>query len=252
MMARPPSVQATGVTVRFGELVALDDVAISLDRGVTALLGENGAGKTTLMRVLATLLQPDTGELHIEGVTVSRRAETAAYRRSIGYLPQKVPAVKHLTVQQYLEYLAFLKGMARKTAVAEVAHALALVDLTEKRSSRTTSLSGGMRRRLGLAAAVLGYPKMLLFDEPTVGLDPVQRIEVRDLVKRCAEKCPVLLSTHLSEDVVAVADDVVVLHHGRVVFDDTLAVLATHAGVGAPGVNDVERAFLSVIGGAAL
>ena len=245
----PSTIAATDVTVRFREIVALDQVSMSLTDGVTALLGENGAGKTTLLRVLARLQRPEAGELRLGGTPVEGRRAEIAYRGGVGYLPQQVPTLRHLNVGQYLEYAGFLKGLPWRTVPAQVSRVLDLVDLGDQRHRRTAALSGGMVRRLGMAVAALGEPRVLLLDEPTVGLDPVQRIELRALVQRCAELAPVLLSTHLSEDVSAVADRVVVLHRGRVAFDDTLAELVGHGQAPGPGANLIERGFLAVVGG---
>ena len=252
MPSRPTPLAAEHVVVRFGDTLALDDVSLTLPSGVTALLGENGAGKTTLMRVLATLLKPDSGRLLVDGAPLAGRGHVADYRRRIGYMPQAIPVLKHLTVRQFLEYFAYLKGLGRPDAARQVEACLTQVDLQAKAGERTTALSGGMQRRMGLAVALLGDPQVLLLDEPTAGLDPVQRVEMRKLVQACSLERPVLLSTHLSEDVKALAERTLVLHTGRVIFDGSLDELT--AGAGVPGqanagttANDVEAAFIALV-----
>lgn len=248
----PKSVAVENVVVRFGQTTALDDVSLSLGAGVTALLGENGAGKTTLMRVFATLLTPAAGSLLVDAGPLSSRRDLAQYRARIGYMPQVVPTLKHLTVRQFLEYFAYLKGIDRAVAVRETTECLQQVGLEAKADERTTSLSGGMQRRMGLAVALLGDPQILLLDEPTAGLDPVQRVEMRELVLSCSRSRPVLLSTHLSEDVRALAERTVVLHSGRLIFDGSLADLTdADAGRGhtaqQPTANEVEAAFIALV-----
>jgi ABC-2 type transport system ATP-binding protein len=240
------------VVVRFGQLTALESVSLSLKAGVTALLGENGAGKTTLLRVFATLLEPAAGTLLVDDRPLSSRRDVAHYRARIGYMPQVVPTLRHLTVRQFLEYFAYLKGIDRASAVRETTSCLRQVGLADKADERTTALSGGMQRRMGLAVALLGDPQILLLDEPTAGLDPVQRVEMRELVQACSRSRPVLLSTHLSEDVRTLAERTVVLHSGRVIFDGSLTDLtdadAGRAGTAEqPTANEVEAAFIALV-----
>ncbi len=241
-----PVFGAAGVRVQYGDHTALDDVTIELHPGVTALLGENGAGKTTLLRVLATLQAPSAGRLVVDAAPLAPGA-LRQYRSRVGYLPQSVPALRHLTVAQYVDYFAYLKGLPRAAAAVERDRRLEQVGLTDRVRSRTTALSGGMRRRLGLAVALLGAPALLLLDEPTAGLDPVQRVDLRELVRDCGREAAVLLSTHLAEDVASLADRAAVLHAGRLVFSGSLPELTQPLSTDTTA-SSVEGAFLDLLG----
>lgn len=229
------------VSVRYGSTHALDDVSGSLEPGVTVLLGENGAGKTTLMRVLAGVLTPTSGSLE------TGRADHASHRAAVGYTPQDVPASRQLSVLRYLQYFGYLRGVPTDALDRQIPELLASVDLVDKKRSRTTALSGGMRRRLGLAVALLGEPSLLLLDEPTAGLDPVQRRDLRRHLVESARGRSVVVSTHLTEDVAALAQQVLVLHRGRVAFHGSIEDFVE---LGGGGSDRVERAFLAVIGAA--
>ncbi|MBR8741755.1 ATP-binding cassette domain-containing protein [Nocardiopsis sp. MG754419] len=223
-------VRARGLVRTYGTRRALDGVDLDLGPGVTGLLGRNGAGKTTLLRCLATDLEATDGELSVLGRDPERAAERTEIRRRLGYLPQNPSFYPHFTTFGLLDYMAVLKERGgRRERHDEVRRALRRVDLYDRRHTRLRRLSGGMRQRLGLAAALLGDPHLLLLDEPTIGLDPEQRIRFRDLVSELAVHSTVLLSTHQIEDVAALCRRVLVLDQGRVIFDGTPAALIARA-----------------------
>jgi ABC-2 type transport system ATP-binding protein len=220
----------TDVHKRFARTQALDGVEFSMSDGVTGLLGPNGAGKTTLLRILATVLAPDRGGVRMFGLDPSIAGERTQIRRQLGYLPQEPGFQRGFSVFEFVDYVAILKEMAGSRARHdEVRRVIASVDLTSVSGKRIRALSGGMRRRVALAAALLGDPALLVLDEPTAGLDPEQRLRFRELVSVAGEGRAVVLSTHQTEDVAALCRDVVVLHQGKVLFQGSPRDLAQHA-----------------------
>ena len=215
-------VEVTEVTKSFRSTPALDDVSLSIGPGVTGLLGPNGAGKTTLLRIVATVLAPDRGEVRVLGHDPATTEGRLAIRRRLGYFPQEPGYYTNLTAFDFVDYVAILKEITdRRARHAEVARVLGLVGLDDVMHKRIKALSGGMRRRVIVAQALLDDPGVLVFDEPTVGLDPEQRLRFRELVSSVAEAHPVLLSTHQTEDVAALCHRVVVMDAGAVLFDGT-------------------------------
>ena len=216
-----------GVTKSYGSTVALRDVTLDIGPGVTGFLGPNGAGKTTLLRMLATVLAPDRGHLRLLGEDPRSHHGRLAIRRRLGYFPQEPGYYLNLSVFDFVDYIAILKEKTdRESRRSEVLRVLDLVDLTSVRHKKIRSLSGGMRRRVIIAQALLGDPELLVLDEPTVGLDPEQRLRFRELVSRVAEHHTVVLSTHQTEDVAALCQRVVVMNQGAVRFDGTTEELA--------------------------
>jgi ABC-2 type transport system ATP-binding protein len=223
-------VRMNGIDKRFGRTRALRDVSLELGPGITGLLGPNGAGKTTLLRIVATVLARDGGELTVLGNDPADAAGRLAIRRSLGYVPQEPGFHPNFTAFEFVDYVAILKEMTdRRARHDEVRRVLGLVGLTDVSAKKIRALSGGMRRRLSLAQALLGDPALLVLDEPTAGLDPEQRLRFREVVSAIAERQTVLLSTHQTEDVAALCGRVVVLHEGSVRFDGTAAGLAEQA-----------------------
>ncbi|MEU9405228.1 ABC transporter ATP-binding protein [Streptomyces sp. NPDC048281] len=224
------TVSAAGLTVRYGGTSALDGVTLSLREGVTGLLGPNGAGKTTLLRVLATAVPPDGGAFTVYGEDPATPAGRLAVRRTLGYLPQTPGFHPDFTAFEFVDYVAILKERTdRGGRHREVRHVLDQVGLADVRGRRIKRLSGGMRQRVALAAALVGDPRFLVLDEPTVGLDPEQRMRFRELIAEAGEGRTVLLSTHQTEDVAMLCNRVVVLAEGRVRFDGTPAQLTARA-----------------------
>jgi ABC-2 type transport system ATP-binding protein len=220
-------VQVTGVRKRFGHTLAVDGVTLELDRGITGLLGPNGAGKTTLMRMIATVLAPDAGELRLLGHDPARADGRLAVRRRLGYMPQEPGFHPTFTAFEFVDYVAILKEMLdRRARHAEVRRVLEAVGLGDVMRRKLKALSGGMRRRVALAQALLGCPDLLVLDEPTAGLDPELRMRFRELISGDVAGRTVLLSTHQTEDVAALCARVVVLDEGRPLFDGTPQELA--------------------------
>ncbi|WP_030457204.1 ABC transporter ATP-binding protein [Herbidospora cretacea] len=218
------------LTRRFGRRTALDRVSLAFGTGVTGLLGPNGAGKTTLIRILATTLPPDEGTIRAFGLDPADREQRTALRRRLGYLPQSPGAYPHFTAFELVEYVAILKEIHdRRARHDEVRRVLAEVDLADRATTKVRKLSGGMRQRLALAQALLGDPDLIILDEPTVGLDPEQRMRFRALLSKLGASRTVLLSTHQTEDVTTLCERVVVMKTGSVVFEGTPGGLAAKA-----------------------
>jgi ABC-2 type transport system ATP-binding protein len=226
----PDAIRVEELTRRYGRTVALDRVDLAIGTGITGLLGPNGAGKTTLLSILATVASPDAGRVSVLGFDPSDARERVEIRRRLGYLPQDLGYHRHFTVAAFLEYVAILKEITdKRRRHAEIARVLAAADLAAHARKRIRTLSGGMRRRLGLAQALLGEPGLLVLDEPAAGLDPEQRLRFRELLSRLPGDPVVLLATHQVEDVTAICGRVVVLLAGQVRFAGTPAELAALA-----------------------
>ena len=210
----------TDLTKDFRKTCAVNQVNYTFQNGVYGLLGVNGAGKTTLMRMLTTLLNPTSGEITWDGEDVFKMDKD--YRKLLGYLPQDFGVYPDFSVQDYLMYISTLKGIKPAAAKARVKEMLHLTGMTQFKSKKMKSLSGGMKRRVGIAQAVLNNPKILILDEPTAGLDPSERIRFRNLISELASDRIVLLSTHIVSDVESVAGQILLMHEGRFVVTGTI------------------------------
>lgn len=223
------ALDASGVTVRHRSRAALDGVDLDVQGGVVTLLGANGAGKSTLLRCLATIAQPDEGRVTIDGLDPRNETERIEIRRRLGHVPQDVGFPTTSTVFDVVDYFGVLKGFdddrRRRREVYDVLDRVGLVD---RLAERVATLSGGMRRRLAVAQALLGRPTLLILDEPSAGLDPDERQRLRDIMLERASTATVVVSTHLTEEA-ALGGSVVVLHDGRVRFSGTPAALAHQA-----------------------
>ena len=224
------TVTATNLVKTYGRHRALDGLTMSTTGGVTGLLGPNGAGKTSFLRIVATVLAPTSGEVRVLGRDVTRSAERLEVRRRLGYLPQEPGFYRSFTTFEFVDYVAILKEMNdRPSRHDEVRRVLGLVGLSGVAGKKIRALSGGMRRRLALAQALLGDPELIVLDEPTAGLDPEQRLRFRELIGTIAERHTVLLSTHQTEDVGALCRDVLVMDAGRSLWTGTPAELTALA-----------------------
>lgn len=232
-----PVAAVAGVSVRYGSVTALDDVSLEFPSGVTGLLGPNGAGKSTLLSLLSTARRPGTGAVTLLGERAPRGAKVQRLRQRIGVLPQTFGFYPRFTVLEFTEYAAWLRRVPAAHRRERAREALDLVELGQYADRRMGALSGGMLRRAGIAQAMVNEPSLVLLDEPTVGLDPAQRVGFRTLIRSLGERCAVVMSTHLAEDVAQVCDRVAVLLEGRVRFAGTLAGLC---GLPHPGAEDAE------------
>jgi ABC-2 type transport system ATP-binding protein len=224
------AVRVQGVSKSFGRTTALDGIDLEAGPGVTGLLGPNGAGKTTLLRLVATVLAPDRGTVTLLGRDPSRPDDRTWVRRRLGYLPQDAGFHRGFTVFDFIDYVAVLKEMTdRRARHDEVRRVIALTGLEAVSAKRIRALSGGMRRRVGLAQALLGEPDLLILDEPTVGLDPEQRLRFREMISHAGETRTVVLSSHQTEDVTALCTRIAVIHQGRARFTGTPAELTAQA-----------------------
>ena len=209
-------------------VLALNDVNLEIESGLFGLLGPNGAGKTTLMRILTTLLTPTRGSARVFGYDVKANAHMV--RSLLGYLPQDFQTYDQLKCWEVLDYYAILNGKTeRRQRHARIDEVLTLVGLADKRNQRAGQLSGGMYRRLGVAQALLTDAKLLIFDEPTAGLDPAQRVRFRNFLGELSRNRIVILSTHIVADIGSVCDKLAVLNHGQIAFEGACRELVAQA-----------------------
>lgn len=202
-----------------GNIQALRGIDLEIGNGMFGVVGPNGAGKTTLMRILAGLVRPTRGKVLILGSDVATAKGKLAVKTNLGYLPQQFGLYPDLTAIEFMEYIAILKGISdRKTRKTQVLECLGLVHLHDSMERRLKTFSGGMKQRVGIAQALLGQPRLLIVDEPTAGLDPEERVYLRNLLADLAGSRTVILSTHIVEDVNQSCNDLAVIHKGRVIF----------------------------------
>jgi ABC-type multidrug transport system ATPase subunit len=208
---------------------ALDDVSLTIPRGMYGLLGPNGAGKSTLMRTIATLQDPDSGQIHLGDIDVLHQKEEL--RKQLGYLPQDFGVYPRISVQDMLEHLAMLKGFTNRSERREIVDSLLVrTNLHQVRKKALSGFSGGMRQRFGIAQALIGSPQLLIVDEPTAGLDPGERNRFYNLLSEIGEHVIVILSTHIVQDVMELCTNMAIIHEGRVLFagvpEDAVAELS--------------------------
>ena len=208
--------------VYHGGIHALEGVNLSIAGGMYGLLGPNGAGKTTLMRILAGILRPSSGNLSVGGCDYDTEKGRVEVKRLLGYLPQEMGVYPDLNAREFLDYVAILKGLDdRRARQKRVDELLDIVSLTEVARRKLKTYSGGMKRRVGIAQALLNDPRLLIVDEPTAGLDPEERIRFRNLLSDLGGERTVLLSTHIVEDIAQTCRNLAILKNGRVVFQGT-------------------------------
>ena len=215
---------ASHITKQFAGKNAVDDVSFELSPGeVLGFLGPNGAGKTTTMRIIAGYLRPTSGEVVVDGVRMDEQPELA--KSHIGYLPENAPAYQESSVEGFLNFIGKVRGLGRAECKQAVSKAMALCHLEEVRLQTIGTLSKGYRHRVGFAQAILANPSLLILDEPTDGLDPNQKHEMRQLIREMGKSRAIIVSTHILEEVEAICTRVIIINHGRIIFNGTPASL---------------------------
>lgn len=208
------------LTKRYGSVTAVDDISFTIEDGhIYGFLGPNGAGKSTTMNIMTGCLAATSGEVKIDGFDIFEQARQA--KQCIGYLPEIPPLYTDETPEEYLRFVAEAKGIAKRDIPAEITRVMRETRLTEMGGRLIRNLSKGYRQRVGIAQALLGNPRYIILDEPTVGLDPLQIIEIRDLIRELGEKHTVILSSHILSEVQAICESVLIIAHGKLVAFDT-------------------------------
>ena len=202
------------VSKQYKNRIAVDRVSVNLKEGVYGLLGENGAGKTTLMRMICGILRPTGGTIALDGTDAGEEA----YRAALGYLPQDFGYYPEFSAEDFLFYIGALKGLSRTSARKKTKELLELVALWDVRRKKIKTFSGGMKQRLGIAQALINDPRLLILDEPTAGLDPKERVRFRNLIESLGKENIVLLSTHIVSDIEHIADQVLIMKDGQLIY----------------------------------
>lgn len=237
-------IECTQVHHAYGGRQALRGLTATMGPGLVGLLGPNGAGKSTLMRLLATATRLQSGQISVAGHDLS---DVTAVRRMIGYLPQDFSLPSLERVQAVVEYAAWARGVHEHECAQAAAEALQATGTVERSRERVRSLSGGYRQRLGIACAIVGKPSLVLLDEPTVGIDPIQRVQIRLLLGRVARSSTVLLATHLLEDLDLPGANVVVINEGRARFQGTVADMERIGGSTSTGQRPLEAGYVAAL-----
>ncbi len=244
------NIELSDIPRMFGRNTAVDGVSLEAGPGVFGLLGPNGAGKTSLLRMLATVLPPSSGEIRLLDRDPASPAPRREIRRRLGYLPQNLGYYPSFTVVEFVEYFALLKEMPPRGVPKAVAAAVEQVGLGPKAKAKLRTLSGGMLRRVGIAQAIVNDPELLLFDEPTAGLDPEQRVAFRALIRDMGQRATVIVSTHLVEDVGAACSEVALMSEGKIVFRGTPAELTARGRDHGVGDAPLERGYSAILAAA--
>jgi ABC-2 type transport system ATP-binding protein len=213
-----------------GGVQALDHIDLEIGSGMFGLIGPNGAGKTSLMRILAGLVRPSAGNISVFGHNLNTSQGRQAVKMVLGYLPQELGTYPNLTGREFLDYIAILKGIVypteRRQQVSELLEMVRLADVADR---RLKGYSGGMKRRIGIAQAMLGQPKLLIVDEPTAGLDPEERVRLRTILADMSKRCTIILSTHIIEDISQTCNDLALVNKGKILFRGSPSALISQA-----------------------
>lgn len=230
------------ITKQYGNKYALQDVSLSLSDGIYGLLGPNGAGKTTLMNIITDNLQPDSGEVFWKDTAIKTLG--AKYRSILGYAPQQQGLYESFTGRRFLSYMAALKAIPKKEMGEEIERVAEYVNLIDKIDTPIGSYSGGMKQRILIAQAMMGRPKLMIMDEPTAGLDPKERVRIREKIKELSQGKIILMATHVVSDIQSIAKEIIILKSGKVVSKDSVANLCEQYG----DVKDLEDVYMKIFG----
>lgn len=234
-------IEVSHLTKKYGHRLAVEDVSFAVaDGGICGLLGPNGAGKSTIMNILTGYLSATSGQVTVAGYPLPEEADAA--KKCVGYLPEQPPLYPEMTVQEYLDFAAELKGVKKAERKEQVRSAARRTGLEKVPPRLIRSLSKGYRQRVGIAQALLGSPKLIILDEPTVGLDPAQVIEIRKLIRELGQAHTVILSSHILSEVQAVCQQVLILSKGRLAASGSLQELTADG-------RSLEEVFLELTGG---
>ena len=213
-------IQVENVTKRYGSFTAVNNISFEIDEGeVVGFLGPNGAGKSTTMNMITGFIEPSEGKIIVDGYDISKKPKKA--KRQIGYMPEGVPLYSDLTVKEFVTYMAELKGCESKTKKEKVQKVLEETGLVDVQNKLTKNLSRGYKQRVSMAGALVGNPKVIILDEPTVGLDPKQVTEIRTLIKKLGKNHTVILSSHILSEVSQICDKVIIINKGKIIAIDT-------------------------------
>ena len=230
------------VSKKYGDKFALQDISLSLSEGIYGILGPNGAGKSTLMNIITENLSPDTGEVLWNGKQIKELG--AAYRAILGYAPQQQGLYDTFTGRRFLSYMGALKGIPKEKIKSEIEEAANSVNLLEKMDRPIGTYSGGMKQRLLIAQAIMGDPKLLILDEPTAGLDPKERVNIREKMKALSEGKIILMATHVVSDIQSIAKEIIMLKSGQIAAKDSVDALCAKF----EGASDLETVYMTVFG----
>jgi ABC-2 type transport system ATP-binding protein len=224
-------IKVDNLVKKYGEVVALDGVSFEMKEGeVVGILGPNGAGKTTLLRMLVAFLEPDNGKITIDGLDINNSLMQQKIKSKIGYLPEHAPLYEDMTVTEYLTFVGKMQGIKGDDIYEKLAEVILKCGLEEKKNAEISTLSKGYRQRTGIAQALIHNPEIVILDEPTTGLDPNQRIEIRDLIKEIGKSKTVILSSHVLPEVQSTCSRVIILNKGKIVADGTPEELESRGG----------------------
>ena len=230
----------TNITKKYKEKLALDDVSLELAPGIYGLLGPNGAGKSTLMNIVTGNLKPDGGQVLWDGKEI--KSLGAQYRSIIGYAPQQQGLYDAFTGKRFLAYMATLKGISKKEMPEEIARVLSYVNMTEAANRPIGTYSGGMKQRILIAQAILGDPKLIVLADPTAGLDPKERVRIRERIAALAGDKVILVSTHVVSDIEPIAKEIILIKSGKIIDQDTVEHLCSKYG----RVNGLEELYMRI------
>lgn len=213
-------IEVINLTKKYGNHVAVDDLSFTVEKGqIYGFLGPNGAGKSTTMNIITGYLAATSGTVIINGKDIQKEPEEA--KKCVGYLPEIPPLYMDMTVEEYLKFVAELKKVPKSDRITQVSEVMEMTQITDKKDRLIKNLSKGYRQRVGFAQALIGFPEVIILDEPTVGLDPKQIIEIRDLIKKLGEDHTIILSSHILSEVSAVCDHIMIISHGKLVASDS-------------------------------